>query len=80
MIGLLDIAITIGIVIVIACLIAVLYYAGYRHGWGVGYDAAYRSMIGDLKKGKALFWESGLEQWEIPEHWKKYQDRKGVDL
>ncbi len=71
-----DAAIVVGVIFGIACLVAVLYYAGYREGWAVGYDTAYRSMVGDLRKGKKLFQVSGLDQWEIPAHWKKYQRKE----
>jgi hypothetical protein len=65
-----------GTIVVLACLIAVIYYVGYRAGWEVGHDTAYRRMIGDLKQGKELFQSSGLRNWEIPKHWKKYQHNK----
>lgn len=68
-----DIVITIFIIACIACLVSVIYYVGYRAGWEKGYDVAYRRMIGDLRQGKKLFHESGLKNWEIPKHWKKYQ-------
>jgi hypothetical protein len=73
-----DAAIVVGSVFAIACLIAVLYYAGYREGWGVGYDAAYRAMVGDLKEGKHLFRVSGLKHWEIPKHWEKSRRKEVV--
>ena len=68
-----NIVIMLIIIVCLACLIAVIYYVGYRAGWDVRYDVAYRRMVGDLRQGKKLFQESGLQNWEIPEHWKKYQ-------
>ena len=51
--------------------IVVLYV--YRKGWGDGHKAAYRCMINDLRKGQEMFGETGLDNWHIPEHWKKYE-------
>lgn len=66
-----EIALILAGIVVAAVLITVLYYAGYRLGWDDGYDAAYRAMVGDLTQGQKLFGDTGLDNWRIPEHWKR---------
>jgi len=66
-----DIVLIVGAAISFAFLVSVLCYGGYRAGWSDGHEAAYQSMIRDLREGKQQFASSGLQNWEIPQHWLK---------
>jgi hypothetical protein len=64
-----DMLIWLGITLALTLMVMSLYILGYRHGWGNGYERAFCAIMADFRKGKELFFESGLNQWELPGHW-----------
>ena len=65
-----DIITLVGITLALTLIVMALYGLGYKHGWDRGYERAFIVIAEDFKKGKELFWESGLEQWNVPKHWR----------
>jgi hypothetical protein len=65
-----EIITLVGITLALTLIVMALYGLGYKHGWDRGYESAFRCIAADFKRGKELFWESGLEQWDVPRHWR----------